>query len=421
MNIQYRRGRSRPWYVRWSVNGAERGPKIFATEQEADDYRSRLVLASRDGERWDLQTGLPNSWNATTPMDLASFCRSYLTGLGPGTTKPRTVAAEDEALSRFVVAAMPGRAPSAPGNFSEVGRWLRGEEVAPKLNAWLTRWSPQISALDKCYLAKVHDALLTSCDGKPLATNTLRRRFNNVAKLLDAAVRSSLLDTNELVKPSRATYTARKPKKNNAAYPNVTQMLELLSCVESHQPSSRMYRAMTAIGALAGLRPSEVVALEVEDLNLPEEGWGLLRVERARIGLAGFSEDSEEIGEPKVELSVRTIPMLPALVRELRLWLEHSGVETGPLFRTRNGRIPTQSNWGRCLSLATKRAGTRSMTPYDLRRFHGTFLAESGVPYNECARRMGHTLPTFMRYYVHVTVDVTEMGNAALDRAFQGL
>jgi integrase len=60
------------------------------------------------------------------------------------------------------------------------------------------------------------------------------------------------------------------------------------------------------------------------------------------------------------------------------------------------------------------------MTPYDLRRFHGTFLAESGVPYNEAARRMGHTLETFVRYYVHVTVDVTEMGNAALDRALQG-
>jgi hypothetical protein len=56
------------------------------------------------------------------------------------------------------------------------------------------------------------------------------------------------------------------------------------------------------------------------------------------------------------------------------------------------------------------------MAPYDLRRFHGTWLAESGMPYNEAARRMGHSLDVFMRIYVGVTGDAELAGNAAIDR-----
>jgi integrase len=104
-------------------------------------------------------------------------------------------------------------------------------------------------------------------------------------------------------------------------------------------------------------------------------------------------------------------------VAELRIWLECSGITEGPLFRTRNGKVPAISNWGLGLRTVTSRTGTRNLSPYDLRRFHGTWLAESGVPYNEAACRMGHSLEVFMRVYVGTTSGVEAVANAAIERA----
>jgi len=49
-DVSYRRGRGRPWYVRWSVNGQERGPKTFMTEDEvASPLRERALHDSPIG------------------------------------------------------------------------------------------------------------------------------------------------------------------------------------------------------------------------------------------------------------------------------------------------------------------------------------------------------------------------------------
>ena len=90
--VQYRRGRGRPWYVRWTVNGVERGPATFDTEDEAEDYRARIRIAKRDGERWDLHTGLPVSWSPLIALDVASFCRLFWTRRASH-LKPRSRAA----------------------------------------------------------------------------------------------------------------------------------------------------------------------------------------------------------------------------------------------------------------------------------------------------------------------------------------
>ena len=137
------------------------------------------------------------------------------------------------------------------------------------------------------------------------------------------------------------------------------------------------------------------------------------------MGLAGWSEDDQEIGRPKAKRSTRTIPIPQRLVVEIRSWIEAAEIEDGPLFLTRNGTLPLSSNWTRLLKVATVATDVRSMTPYDLRRFHGTWLAESGVPYNEAARRMGHDLAVFMSVYVGTTGDIEAVGNAALDRALR--
>ena len=50
--VTYRRGRvARPWCVRWAVDGRERGPRTFATEEEAEDWRARPKVRSLPAPR----------------------------------------------------------------------------------------------------------------------------------------------------------------------------------------------------------------------------------------------------------------------------------------------------------------------------------------------------------------------------------
>ncbi len=58
--IEVREDRPAPYRVRWVVGGQRFG-ESFVTEPLADARRSQLVAASRKGERFDLETGLPQS------------------------------------------------------------------------------------------------------------------------------------------------------------------------------------------------------------------------------------------------------------------------------------------------------------------------------------------------------------------------
>ncbi len=271
-----------------------------------------------------------------------------------------------------------------------------------------------MSNMDKKELERARVLLLQSVNGTPLGANVVRRRFNDFSALLSHAVSEGVLEGNELKMPERPELKERSTPLSKV-YPSLDKMIEVIRTMQNKQSASRLYRAMTAVGVLAGCRPSEIVTLEMGDVVLPKEGWGSLTVERARTGLRGWSDDADEIGTPKTDgRSVRTIPITPLLVAELRQYIAAVGIEDGPLFRTRSGTLP--DNWGRALKNATQRAGVRLLAPYDLRRFHGTWLAESGMPYNEAARRMGHSLDVFMRVYVGVTADAESAGNAAIDR-----
>jgi integrase len=413
--IQERVDRAKPFYVRWTVDGVERGPRTFDTKREADDWRSALVVAARDSEKWDMHTGLPVSWNPIVSTSVADFARHYWAERTLA-LEPRTAAGWAESFSRFVVAAMPARATKIPGTYLELAHWVSGHVVDKKMADWLSRWSGPVSELDQNALARVHKKLLIDVHGEDLGDAAIKRRFTHASALLDYAVEIGALASNDLKKPSKTVLKSRRPQRDTK-YPDMAVMRELVTALDSRKVASRLFRAVTAVGVFAGLRPSETFGLEVQDVTLPETGWGEIRVERSRIGLKGWSEDAEEMGSVKVDASWRKVPISPLLVVELRAWLELRNLESGPLFRTTKGKIPVQSSWARALDRATLSLGIRDLTPYDLRRFHGTWLAQSGVPYNEAARRMGHSLETFMRYYVGTTDDVAAVANAALDRA----
>ena len=65
--IRRRRGRRRPFEVRWQAAGRARS-KSFITRALADSYRAELVRAARKGLEFDPQTGEPVLWAAPEPV-----------------------------------------------------------------------------------------------------------------------------------------------------------------------------------------------------------------------------------------------------------------------------------------------------------------------------------------------------------------
>ena len=64
--IRRRKGRRRPFEVRWQAAGRARS-KSFLTRGLADSYRAELVRAARQGLEFDPATGEPALWAVPAP------------------------------------------------------------------------------------------------------------------------------------------------------------------------------------------------------------------------------------------------------------------------------------------------------------------------------------------------------------------
>jgi integrase len=188
----------------------------------------------------------------------------------------------------------------------------------------------------------------------------------------------------------------------------------------NHQPASHLYRALSAVCGFAGLRPGEAVVLEVEDLSLPSNGWGSIRVSRAWSGVDGdrWNTELESIAGPKTRKSRRLVPMPPLLVEIIVDWMQRSNIESGPLFLTRSGSRPTQSNWSRALARACNCAEwPNPLTPYGLRRTNASHLAQS-IPIAEAAARLGHSVEVLTKHYVKRVAGQVALSNNILDNLY---
>jgi hypothetical protein len=168
---------SRPWVLRWKVDGAERS-RAFRTKSEADHVRARLVVAARGGEPFDRASGLPLSWQpAPEQRRLYEWVREWLAEQWPE-WQPRTRISAVEALSRFVPAV---RAPSAPPAPKNLRRYLIGalrpgstiDEHDP-CERWLRRWSPPLGDLSREAMAIAERQLTMGPAGA--AAQRVRRR-----------------------------------------------------------------------------------------------------------------------------------------------------------------------------------------------------------------------------------------------------
>jgi integrase len=430
-----------PYAVRWRLNG--RGYwRSFASRRGnngADAFYSLLKVAGMNERDWSAETGLPTLWMKTNHLNVAEYCRLYIQE-GWARFSPSTRKSYVEALTSFIVNCARRGVKTLPSDCrGAISSWLTpklahaaveseqcwewsDDPLPPNIHNWLARNSPSIGQLDREVLYETDRRMRLRLDGKTLYAPTTQNRLVTVAKIaLATAVQRGLIDS--VPWPQRESGATAKSdlrysdEGRDEEVPSVKQLTEILDAMLSHQPASHLYRTLSAVCGFAGLRPGEAVVLEVEDLFLPDAGWGSIRVTRAWSGVVGdrWNTNLEEIAGPKTRRSRRTVPIPPILVLNLTDWMKRASIESGALFLTRSGTRPTQSNWSRALNRGCLCAGwSTPLTPYGLRRTNASHLAQS-IPIAEAAARLGHSVEVLTKHYVKRVAGQVALSNEILD------
>jgi integrase len=397
-------GKTRTSYkVRWVVDGRLHR-RTLPTALLADSFRSDLLTATRRGEAFDTDTGLPFSRSHTNndmlwyefacayvDMKWKSAAGKYRKSIAEAlmTVTLALVSTEREkpderilrsALLRWGFNTKQRDDPACPAEMAEALRWLRQNT------------KPVYALAEPRVIRAALDAVATKIDGTPAAATTVNRKRAVLSNALSYAVEIRLLTKNptESIK-WRAPKATRAVDRRSVVNP--LQARTLLAAVDSQRRSGPRLVAFFGVMYFAALRPEEAVNLRVGDLNLPPSGWGEIHLDRAtphagRTWTDSGKQHDERQLKHRAQGESRVVPCPPELVALLRSHLQRFGTDREKRVFTgeRGGQVATityERVWRRARQAALTRevyASPLAKRPYDLRHAAVSTWLNSGVP-----------------------------------------
>lgn len=228
------------------------------------------------------------------------------------------------------------------------------------------------------------------------AVATLQRRLTSISQAhqaagLDSPTRAAVVSNTW--KGIRRTFGVAQVGKAPARTAEIRAMVATLD----EDLLGRRDRALLLVGFAAAMRRSELVALDVDDVDERDDGL-VITIRRSKTDQEG---QGEQLGVPYGS-NPATCP-----VRALRAWLAAASIDEGPIFRPvdRHGRLGASRLSDRAVALVVKRCAERA--GLDPARFAGhslragliTSAAEAGVHERDIMRQSRHrSLPVMRRY-----------------------
>jgi integrase/recombinase XerC len=225
------------------------------------------------------------------------------------------------------------------------------------------------------YLAELDDAGYVKA--------SIARRVAELRSFGNFLVQEGTLERN----PFRMVSAPRIPKRL-PQYLTVAEVEVLLAAPDTSTPLGQRDRVIIEVLYAAGLRVSELVSLDVSDVDLAQ---GQVRVvgkgRKERIGL---------LGRPALEaLRVYLETGRPALMRQRPI---------SALFLNHRGSRLTTRGVALILSRASEQAGLRSpVSPHVLRHSFATHLLDGGADLRVVQELLGHADLTTTQIYTHVS------------------
>ena len=163
--------------------------------------------------------------------------------------------------------------------------------------------------------------------------------------------------------------------------------------IRAEMPTARD-RAMVSLGAYAGLRPQEVLALS----------WDAVR-ERV-LWIDSADDGHGQVKDTKTRLA-RSVPIVPSLAEDLdRLRPKAPFGEALVVTGARQGPLDLKNWRSRVWHPALQRAGVKRAVPYDLQQTFASPMIYGGASVVEVAAPVGHARPTLtLERYAHLFAD----------------
>jgi len=219
---------------------------------------------------------------------------------------------------------------------------------------------------------------------KGYTTATLARRVAAVKSFLQFLVREGVIEASPA-----AELGSPKPGRRLPKALTVEEVERLLGAVGGGQTAEALRdRALLEVLYASGMRVSEVVGLNLQDLNLRE---GVVRCR----------------GKGNRE---RVIPLHPTAVQALQAYLERGRPRLAPdlrqqaVFVNHQGeRLTRQGLWLIVKGYARKAGLPPSVTPHVLRHSFATHLLQGGASLRHVQELLGHANIATTQIYTHLT------------------
>ncbi|WP_407690740.1 site-specific tyrosine recombinase XerD [Saccharothrix syringae] len=188
--------------------------------------------------------------------------------------------------------------------------------------------------------------------------------------------------------PARDVRPPQPPRRLPKALP-VGDVLRLLDTARTETPADLRDRALLELLYSSGARISEVVGLDVDDLDTAER--------TVLLDGKGGKQRVVPVGRPALDaLDAYLVRARPALAKRANPAL---------FLNARGGRLSRQTAW-QVLKTAAERAGLASgVSPHTLRHSFATHLLEGGADVRVVQELLGHASVTTTQVYTLVTVN----------------
>jgi len=213
-----------------------------------------------------------------------------------------------------------------------------------------------------------------------VAKSTVARKLSALRSFFDYLIREGELSVN----PARAVATP-KQERPLPRFLSRSEAERLMTLPEGESLGALRDRAILELFYSSGIRLSELVGLDREDLDLQE---GLVRV---------FGKGRKE----------RVVPVGRIALRALRRYLERgtSGPPPrngSPLFRNLRGGRLTGRSIGRILRACAVKMNNERLTPHVLRHTFATHLLDGGADLRSIQELLGHASLSTTQRYTHL-------------------